>query len=131
MAKVTAILVDTHFILWQRIAPRQLTRGERAILEEATTRQISIVSLWEIAVMMTAGRLPSDEHLLETPPGIELLPVISDHCKAYAALPMHHRDPFDRMLIAQAQTEQVPLLTRDRAMTAYAEHAAILRFPET
>lgn len=130
MAQIAAILVDTHLILWQRVEPRQLTRGERAILEETTTRQVSIVSLWEIAIMMRVGRLPSDEHLLETPPGFELLPVTSNHCKAYAALPLHHRDPFDRMLIAQAQTEQVPLLTRDRIMTAYADHASILRFPE-
>jgi PIN domain nuclease of toxin-antitoxin system len=123
-------LVDTHFILWLRVAPRHLTRGERAVLDNAPSRHVSIVSLWEIAIMVTVGRIPPDDHLLETPAGFDLLPVREAHCKAYAALPMHHRDPFDRMLIAQAQSEQVPLLTRDRAMTAYGEQVTILRFPE-
>jgi PIN domain nuclease of toxin-antitoxin system len=131
VAQVTSpILVDTHFILWLRVAPRQLTRGERAVLDNAPSRHVSIVSLWEIAIMVTVGRIPPDDHLLETPVGFDLLPVRETHCKAYAALPMHHRDPFDRMLIAQAQSEQVPLLTRDRRMTAYAEQATILRYPE-
>ena len=127
---MTAILVDTHFVLWLRIAPRQLTRGERTVLDNSAVRQVSIVSLWEIAIMVTVGRLPPDHRLLETPVGFELLPVRADHCKGYATLPMHHRDPFDRMLIAQAQSEGVPLLTRDRAMTAYSEQATILRYPE-
>jgi len=129
VAQVTSILVDTHFILWLRVAPRQLTRGERAVIDNAPSRHVSIVSLWEIAIMVTMGRIPPDDHLLETPVGFDLLPVREEHCKAYGALPMHHRDPFDRMLIAQAQSEQVPLLTRDRAMTAYSEQAMILRFP--
>jgi PIN domain nuclease of toxin-antitoxin system len=130
VAQVTAILVDTHFILWLRVAPRQLTRGERALLDNSAVRQVSIVSVWEIAIMVTVGLIPPDHRLLETPVGFELLPVRTDHCKAYATLPMHHRDPFDRMLIAQAQSEGVPLLTRDRAMTAYSEQATILRYPE-
>ena len=127
---MTAILVDTHFILWLRIAPRQLTRGERAMLDDAELRQVSVVSLWEIAVMMTVGRLPPDNHLLEAPQGFELLPVRSEHCVVYSRLPLHHRDPFDRMLIAQAQSERLSLLTRDRAMLSYADQATILRFPE-
>jgi len=130
MAEVTtSILVDTHFILWLRVAPRTLTRAERALIDTAISRHVSIVSLWEIAIMQTVGRLRRDDHLLEIPPGFDLLPLRQEHCVAYAALPLHHRDPFDRMLIAQAQSEQVPLLTRDRAMMAYREQAAILRFP--
>ena len=130
MAQVTAVLVDTHFILWLRVAPRELRPGERTALDNATLRYVSIVSLWEVAIMQTIGRLRRDPAFLETPAGFDLLPVDSEHCKAYAALPMHHRDPFDRMLVAQAQTERVPLLTRDRHIAAYAEHAMILRFPE-
>lgn len=131
MAQVTAaILVDTHFILWLRVAPQALTRGERAALDNAPSRYVSIVSLWEIAITQTVGRLPRDDGLLATPEGFDLLPVRVEHCRAFAALPMHHRDPFDRMLIAQAQTERLPLLTRDRDMMAYGEHATILRYPE-
>ena len=130
MAQIGAILVDTHFILWLRVAPRQLTRDEREMLENAALRHVSIVSLWEIAIMMTVGRLPPDDQLLEAPQGFELLPIRSEHCTVYSRLPLHHRDPFDRMLIAQAQSERLSLLTRDRAMLSYTEHAPILRFPE-
>jgi PIN domain nuclease of toxin-antitoxin system len=107
-----------------------LTAGERAMLDDAALRHVSIVSLWEIAVMMTVGRLPPDGQLLEAPQGFELLPIRGEHCTVYSRLPLHHRDPFDRMLIAQAQSEQLPILTRDRAMLSYAEQATILRFPE-
>jgi PIN domain nuclease of toxin-antitoxin system len=123
----TTLLVDTHFILWIRIDPRQLRNAERAALETASTRFVSVVSLWEIAIMISIGRLRRDGKLLETPSGFDLLPVVSEHCQAYAALPMHHRDPFDRMLIAQARSEGVPLLTRDRALAAYGEEATILQ----
>jgi PIN domain nuclease of toxin-antitoxin system len=88
-----------------------------------------VVSLWEIAILLGRGRIPGDDRLLEIPEGFDLLPVRPDHCKAFVGLPQYHRDPFDRMLIAQAQSEQVPLLTRDLAMTAYSEQATILRFP--
>jgi PIN domain nuclease of toxin-antitoxin system len=130
MAQVTAILVDTHFILWLRVAPRTLTRGERAALDNAPTRHVSIVSLWEIAILVTVGRIPPDDRLLETPVGFDLLPVREEHCKSYAVLPMHHRDPFDRMLVAQARSERIPLLSRDRRIAAYGDEATILRFPE-
>lgn len=131
MAEVIGpVLIDTHFILWLRVEPLRLTAGERAVIDGASSRLVSIVSLWEIAIAQTARRLPRDEHLLETPPGFDLLPVHVQHCKAYASLPMLYRDPFDRMLVAQAQSEQLPLLTRDRAVAAYHEHATILRYPE-
>ena len=132
MAEVTTtVLLDTHLILWLRVAPRTLTPAERSLIDNALSRHVSIVPLLEIAIMQTVGRLRRDDGFLEIPPGFDLLSVRPEHCKAYAALPMRHRDPFDRMLIAQAQSEQVPLLTRDRAIAAYADEATILRFPET
>jgi PIN domain nuclease of toxin-antitoxin system len=67
---------------------------------------------------------------MEVPNGYELLPIKPDHCKAVATLPRHHGDPFDRMLIAQAQKERTALLTRDRAIEAYREYAAIIRYPD-
>lgn len=79
---------------------------------------------------MGRGRIETNPSLLEVPSGYDLLPISSGHCKALLGLPMHHRDPFDRMLIAQAQTERVSLMTRDRHIAAYTEHATILRFPE-
>jgi PIN domain nuclease of toxin-antitoxin system len=125
-----AILVDTHFVLWLRVMPQILTRGERNALDSARICHISVVSLWEIAILLGGGRIPGDEQLLKIPEGFDLLPIRPTHCAALVTLPRHHRDPFDRMLIAQAQAEHVPLLTRDRAMTAYSQQATILRFPD-
>jgi PIN domain nuclease of toxin-antitoxin system len=130
VAEMTAILIDTHFILWMRVAPRELRPGERATIENSSLRYVHIVSLWELAIMQSVGRLRRDPAFLDRPAGFNLLPVQTEHCKFYAALPLHHGDPFDRMLIAQAQAERISLLTRDRRIAAYGEHATILGFPE-
>src|SRR5262245_7319870 len=108
----SAILVDTHIVLWLRAIPTLLRRYERDILATASSRYFSIVSAWEISILITLGRAPADDELLQIPEGFEPLP----HCKAYSRLPLLHRDPFDRMLVAQAQSEGMPLLTRDRAL---------------
>jgi PIN domain nuclease of toxin-antitoxin system len=80
---------------------------------------VSAVSLWEIAILMALGGIAQDQRLLAVPDGFELLPLLPDHCKALVALPRLHRDPFDRMLIAQARAEHLALLTRDRSIIAY------------
>ena len=116
---IAAILVDTHLVLWARIAPERLTGGERRALDAARSCYISAVSLWEIAILMALDRVAQDPRLLAVPDGFDLLPVLPDHCKALVALPRLHRDPFDRMLIAQARTEHLALLTRDQAIIAY------------
>jgi len=114
-----AVIVDTHLVLWLRINPLLLRRNERDVLAAASVRYVSVVSIWEIAILMGLGRAPADDRLLTVPDGFDLLSIALNHCTAYARLPRHHRDPFDRMLIAQAQAENVALLTRDRALTAY------------
>jgi PIN domain nuclease of toxin-antitoxin system len=119
-----AILVDTHFILWVRIAPQLLTDGERRALGAAGSRYVSIVTLWEIAILMALGRVGENLRLLEVPDGFDLLPVTPEHCTALITLPKLHRDPFDRMLIAQARTEQLLLLTRDKAIIDYGPDGA-------
>jgi len=116
---IAAILVDTHLVLWARIAPERLTTGERRALDDARSCYVSAVSLWEIAILMALDRLAQDGRLLAVPDGFDLLPVLPDHCKALVALPRRLRDPFDRMLIAQARAEHLALLTRDRAIIAY------------
>ena len=116
---IAALLVDTHLILWARIAPERLTSGERRALDDARLCYISAVSLWEIAILMALDRVAQDQRLLDIPDGFDLLPVLPDHCRALLALPQRHRDPFDRMLIAQARAEHLALLTRDRAITGY------------
>jgi PIN domain nuclease of toxin-antitoxin system len=116
---IAALLVDTPLVLWARIAPERLNGGERRALDNARSCYVSAVSLWEIARLMTLGRIAHDPRLLVVPDGFELVPILPDHCKALIALPKQHRDPFDRMLIAQARAERLPLLTRDRAFLAY------------
>ncbi|HEX3864819.1 MAG TPA: type II toxin-antitoxin system VapC family toxin [Stellaceae bacterium] len=129
MAVTASILLDTQFILWLRMTPQVLTAGERSVIDHATTRYLSVVSLMEIAILLGCRRVPRSEDLLDVPAGFDLLPVRPDHCKGLASLPHHHRDPFDRMLIAQAQEEQVSLLTRDRLITLYRDNATILHNP--
>jgi PIN domain nuclease of toxin-antitoxin system len=116
---IAALLVDTHLVLWARIAPERLTTGERRALDAARSCYVSAVSLWEIAILMALGRIAQDQRLLTVPDGFDLLPVLPDHCKALIALPQLHRDRFDRMLIAQARAERLAMLTRDRAIIAY------------
>ena len=116
---IAAILVDTYLVLWARIAPEKLSAGERRALDDARSCYVSAVSLWEIAILMALDRVARDQRLLAVPDGFDLLPVLPDHCKELVALPLRHRDPFDRMLIAQARAERLALLTRDRAIIAY------------
>jgi len=116
---IAALLVDTHLVLWARIAPERLKPGERRALDDARSCYVSAVSLWEIAILMAADRVARDERLFAVPDGFDLLPVLPDHCRALLALPRRHRDPFDRMLIAQARAERLALLTRDSAIIAY------------
>lgn len=121
-----AILVDTHIVLWVRIAPERLTRGERQALDGASACYISAVSFWEIAILTALRRIAHDERLFAIPDGFELLGVSPNHCKALIALPARHRDPFDRMLIAQARAERLALLTRDRAIIDYGPDGAVI-----
>src|SRR6202022_2441743 len=77
-----ALLVDTHLVLWARIAPERLTTGERRALGDARACYVSAVSLWEIAILMALDRIARDQRLLAVPDGFDLLPVLPDHCKA-------------------------------------------------
>jgi PIN domain nuclease of toxin-antitoxin system len=121
------VLIDTHFLLWLRLEPQKLTTAERQVLNSSQRVIVSAVSLWEIAILLGRGRIPNgNQLLLDLPPALDWLPVKPDHCKTLAAMPRLHGDPFDRLLIAQAESEKIPLLTRDRAMRAYHEHATFL-----
>jgi PIN domain nuclease of toxin-antitoxin system len=114
-----ALLLDTHIFLWIRIEPGKLTERERSGLDAAPRRTVSIVSLWEIALLASLGRIENDPRLFVLPQGIELLPLLPDHCKELIGLPQIHRDPFDRMLIAQARVENLILMTRDSTIASY------------
>ena len=121
-----ALLVDTHIVLWARITPERLRAAEREALDTAPFRFISAVTLWEIALLIALGRVGAELRLLDPPDSFDLLPIRPEHCKEVIALPQLHRDPFDRMLIAQARCEDLGLLTRDKAISAYGPCGALI-----
>ena len=115
-------LVDTHALLWALCEPSALSPAARdAIADPSNLIVVSSVSLWECAIKAPLGklRLPGSFFEALAPAGFELLPIALQHLEAYLELPMHHRDPFDRMLVAQAVHEQLILITRDRAIRKY------------
>ncbi len=120
------LLLDTHVWLWMIAEPDRLGREAHGILEDASSALVfSAASAWEIAIKWRLGRLTLPEPPRDFVPrclvrdGIRSLPVESHHALAVAELPDHHRDPFDRLLVAQARAEGLTLLTADRALEAY------------
>ena len=115
------MLVDSHTLLWFVAGDRKrISRGLQTRIEaEATT--VSTASLWEIAIKAALGKLdaPDDLPARVERLGFELLPVTADHAWKVRHLPPHHRDPFDRLLIAQAQVERLPIVTADPLFDAY------------
>jgi len=118
------ILLDTHILLWTVFEPAKLNLSLRETIQDAQNIvSISIVSLWEIAIKQSIGRLSIPNTFFERiqkESGFELLLLQPTHIEQYIALPLHHRDPFDRMLIAQAQQEQLTLVTGDECIMQYA-----------
>lgn len=115
------ILVDTHILLWALADdPRLLTRM-RVVLERAEVRFLSAASVWEIEIKRTLGKLWIDGDILDIADraGFAPLAITWDHAAEVGRLPSHHADPFDRLLIAQARVEGLPILTADRQFAAY------------
>ncbi len=120
------VLLDTQVWLWMLADPDRLSAGGRVILQDpAWDLLFSAASAWEIAIKVGLGKLelpgPADvvvpqmmEHSRVTP-----LPVLHTHALRVAQLPPHHRDPFDRLLVAQAQMEKVPIMTADPKLAHY------------
>jgi PIN domain nuclease of toxin-antitoxin system len=116
-------LLDTHVLLWLLSEPEQLSPQARTTINMPSAGLwFSAASIWEMSIKRAAARLRTPENLLEVLEAnqIRVLPVGAIHALAVAGLPMHHRDPFDRMLVAQAQTEGLTLITRDAEIQRYA-----------
>jgi PIN domain nuclease of toxin-antitoxin system len=115
------LLLDTQVVLWQAAGDDRL--GPQAIghLEEAEELRFSVVSFAEIGMKAATGKLdvPADFADQVAGMGVRVLGLTAGHGLAVAQLPLHHRDPFDRLLIAQAQSEGLILLTADRRIAAY------------
>lgn len=120
-------LLDTNVLLAALIKPEVLPTDTQKLLQDPTsTVYFSAASLWEIAIKQSLGRddfdfLPEDIHQLALQTGFTELPIASSHSDAIARMPWHHRDPFDRLLIAQAQSIPAYLLTTDAALEQYSE----------
>ncbi|MBV8592898.1 MAG: type II toxin-antitoxin system VapC family toxin [Caulobacteraceae bacterium] len=117
------LLLDTHILLWGFIDPGRLTRGESdALRSPDNLLHVSVASLWEIAIKARRGRLsvPADlPDLVRASPEFRLLAITAQHVWRVRDLPAGHGDPFDQLLVAQAQVEDLVLMTRDRAMGGY------------
>lgn len=125
-----SLLLDTHVFLWWIGEPARLPVDvAAAIADPETLVYVSAISAWEISIKRGLKQLDlRDEEFLYgmRESGFTELPVTAAHGLAAGALPLHHRDPFDRMLVAQAASEGMRLVTHDRAMAAYG--VDILRF---
>ena len=116
------LLVDTHVFLWAVGGSRQLKTGARRLLEDADAVHVSAASLWEIAIKVRLGKLEGDVAALAAAveaSGFQELPVSVRHAAAVAQLPLHHSDPFDRLLLAQAFVEPLRFVTADKALAGY------------
>ena len=97
------ILLDTHIFLWLNVDDPKLTPAARKLLDQAQEIYVSSASFWELAIKISRGDLKADLEELKSAlfsNGFALLPITVEHACATAALPWHHRDPFDRMLVA-------------------------------
>jgi PIN domain nuclease of toxin-antitoxin system len=120
------ILLDTHCWLWMAVDPERLSTSTQELLRDGENELLfSAVSSWEIAIKYSQGRLPLPNEPADLIPellaqsGTHSLPIQHHHTLQVAKLPPHHRDPFDRLLIAQAQVERIPILTADRQFARY------------
>lgn len=117
----SGLLLDTHVFLWWRGDPGRLPAPVLEAVAGADLVFVSAASAWEAAIKVALGRLelpePLEAGVLAS--GFERLPITFTHAEAAAALPPHHRDPFDRMLVAQARLEDLVLVTHDRQLARY------------
>ena len=120
------ILLDTHTFIWFIEGNSRISPVARAMIEDENNEKlVSTASLWEMAIKSSIGKLPTRLPFASIIPqqidnnGFEILPVATSHIIAISTLPLHHRDPFDRMLIAQAMTEALPIVSADVAFDAY------------
>ncbi len=119
------LILDTHVLLWLAQEPDRVSVRDATEINSEHTLFISHVSVWEIAIKLKAGKielkwdlqtfikLSIDKHLLN------LLPIALDHIYKTQSLPFHHRDPFDRLLIAQSLVQNIPIVSSDSVFEAY------------
>ena len=114
------LLLDTHVLIWWDEGDR-LSKAADVAIREADQVYVSAVSGWEIAIKASLGRIKPRRTVAEAAAdsGFEELPLLLRHTETLAGLPWHHRDPFDRALVAQAVVEGLTIVTRDAALRPY------------
>ena len=120
------LLLDTHALLWFLLNDRQLSANSKSIIADSSNDVlVSPVSYWEIAVKINLGKYLLDQPFAEfieqefTKNEFSILPITLQHAAIVCTLPFHHRDPFDRLLIAQAMAENIPVLSNDAMFDKY------------
>jgi PIN domain nuclease of toxin-antitoxin system len=121
-------LLDTHLLLWALAAPTKLSPATRKQLDSAEV-YASAASIWEISIKSALGKLdaaPAEVLAAIEPAGFAMLPITGAHAAKVAELPALHKDPFDRMLVAQALYEPMILLTNDEVMRPYGPFVTVV-----
>jgi PIN domain nuclease of toxin-antitoxin system len=116
------LLLDTHILLWWLASSRSLSKMAHDLIADGAQRiVVSAATAWEMAIKKAAGKLeaPGDLEAALHANRFEMLPITVRHATAAGELPPHHADPFDRMLVAQAEIEGMTLLTHDDRLAAY------------
>lgn len=123
------LLLDSHTLIWSADDPAKIPVSVMSLLSDpANGRLLSAATIWEIAIKVGKGRLPlslpyrqwMDKAIADL--CLTILPIQLDHAERQSRLPDHHRDPFDRLLAAQALVEEVPIISDDDSFDAYAVH---------
>jgi len=120
------VLLDTHTMLWFLLEDARLSRNAKSLIESPDNQVlISPASYWEIAIKISLGKYTLEEDFEEFMDreilvnDLTILPITVKHVSVLVRLPFHHRDPFDRLMIAQAISEQVPLISADPVLDRY------------
>lgn len=121
MTPASRLLLDTHIFLWWRGEPSRLAPAVQNSIATADIVFVSVASAWEAAIKASLGRLelPDTVEAGVVASGFEKLLISFSHAEQAATLPHHHRDPFDRMLVAQAKAEGLTFVTHDRLLAPY------------
>lgn len=116
-----SLLLDTHVVLWWLLDDATLSDEIKVMLDHEPDVYVSPATIWEVAIKQAIGKLTSPADLPEKirDAGFRELPIVAAHAITAARLPPHHRDPFDRMLVAQAQLEEFTLVTRCAEIRRY------------
>lgn len=120
------VLFDTHALLWYHLGDARLSTTALSVMDDPINdRFVSVASLWEIGIKVSKGKLLLNEPFVDFVQhavhdnGFSLLPINTAHIERLLSLPFHHKDPFDRILVAQALVENVPLVTCDKDILRY------------